>query len=211
MICTYLNWVRIHWFEQIHKLNDLLISSFYFSVEITDFHRYEVKIEFLLRLWLVLYSPQPVLGSYFSIKWNNGTLQEEYWQQLPNTKTDTDREKGGSPGFEKYPHALPAMCLLAKLQLFWVSNQYFQWKHKWVWLRGRGAKSVRYIRKLPIQANKSSVPQKTVQNPNIRATHPFETVKAYQNFQKKINKALGTDPVQDLINNQLHFKTTKKC
>lgn len=148
MICTYLNWVRIHWFEQIHKLNDLLISSFYFSVEITDFHRYEVKIEFLLRLWLVLYSPQPVLGSYFSIKWNNGTLQEEYWQQLPNTKTDTDREKGGSPGFEKYPHALPAMCLLAKLQLFWVSNQYFQWKHKWVWLRGRGAKSVRYIRKL---------------------------------------------------------------
>lgn len=84
------------------------------------------KMDFLPGLWLLLYSPQ-VPGSYFSIKWNSGTFHQGYCQQLPDAEADTDSERGGSPGFERYPHAFPVICFLSKLHLFWFFHQYFRY------------------------------------------------------------------------------------
>lgn len=90
-----------------------------------------------------------VLGSSKnSVKWNSGTLHEEWFQQPPDARTDTDRERGGSPGFEKYPRALPAMCFLSKTAFVLSLSSIFPIKPKWCWLWGRGAQSGWNISKL---------------------------------------------------------------
>lgn len=141
--------------------------------------------------WDFLLLTKAVFGSCFSIKWNNGTLHEEYWQQLPNIKTDTERERGGSPGLEKYPHAFPAVFPIKSVFVFTTLINIFD-KTQVRWLRAWGAECRTHQEtsdagfQNPKQINNGSVPPQPFESTDIQATHHFWTVKVDQCLQRKL-------------------------
>lgn len=127
---------------QFHKFNDSRLELKNESVkgDISTQHRLQGLKQWTLcprYSWYYCLHTAHVLGSYFSIKWNSGTLVEELRQWLPESRADTDSEKEGSPGSGKDLCSSSGVVPIKTVFVLFLPS-IFPIKQEWDWLWRRG-------------------------------------------------------------------------